>query len=143
MTKTEFWDELIKPMIVPYPDAPENTDAPFEITRLQSEPREPTIKFPTDVRLELVSVTIKELLEPALPLRITCPPANTVPPFEMAREFEEPKIPTSRVPELLQVEPTPVTKTELLEAEEFFPITPVEFAIVPPLLITSVFPLPS
>jgi hypothetical protein len=105
--------------------------------RLLPEPLDPTKESPIDVRLELVPVTVIELLDPALPLIINLPPANAVPPLEITRLFEEPSTPTTIVSELLHADPVPETLTRLLEAVASLPMTLLELVTIPPLAIRS------
>ena len=63
-------------------------------------------------------------------LAVTLPPEDTV-------STPVPLLPIVSVDPLLQSELLPVTKTVLLEAEEFMPMLPLTSSTVPPLLIVS------
>jgi hypothetical protein len=72
----------------------------------------------------------EEVLDPITPLLLT-----TLPPLEIFIELLAPPKPIMRSLLLLQTDPLPVTRTELLEEEVLDPITPLLLTTLPPLEI--------
>ena len=68
--------------------------------------------------------------------------AVKVPPSAMVRLWPLPPKPTKSSLLLVHLESAPVTSTLLLEEGAAKPITPIVLAIMPPLLMTRLLPLP-
>src|ERR1043166_4302835 len=87
--------------------------------------------------------TTRTVLAPPLPKPAANPPnappvLNTAPPLLMVRDWFKP--PTIKTEALLQTEPAPVTKTELLLPVFELPTVPPLLNTAPPLLIARLLP---
>ncbi len=141
VTRTAVFDDVIA--LLPRLPDPLITVAPLLIVRLLLAPLVPTSRLPVLVQRELVPVTNAELFEEVLLYPRLAAPLKTVAPLLIVRLLLAPLVPTLRVPVLVQSEPTPVTRAELLREVVFCPIFALVSKTVAPALIVRLLPEPA